>query len=384
MKENDIVHFLREKDYIFVEDIGQGACGRTVLLRDDLINEDFVCKKYQTYDPENQYEYFNNFKNEIKLLHLLYHKNIVRIFNYHLYPKNYTGYIIMEYVKGTNINDYIKNNPEKINDIFVQVLEGFKYLEDNKILHRDIRNNNILVTLDGSVKIIDFGFGKKIEFSEDDKKSITLNWIAESPSEFYNNKYDNKTELYFIGKLFEKIIIDNDIQNFLYKDILKLMIVNNYDERIESFNSILKTISKIQFESPDKFENTEELFSEADIIIYRKFANYLCYSIYSIENSTTFIDDVDRVLKNLNEAITNCILEEYIPTEKIIINCFLIGEYGIDDRYTENLKVSELKDFRNMLMNSSIVKKKIILRNIQTKLDAIERYTNPKYDDLPF
>ena len=384
MKENEIIKFIRERDYIFLEDIGQGACGKTILLKDNIIDENFVCKKYETYNPANQYEYFENFKNEIKLLHLLYHKNIVRVFNYYLYPDKYTGYIIMEYIKGNNISEYINANPEKINDVFRQVLEGFKYLEDNKILHRDIRNNNILINNEGTVKIIDFGFGKKMEYSTDNEKSISLNWIANPPMEFKEGKYDNKTEIYFIGKLFENIILENDIQNFMYNDLLKEMINTDYNARIDSFNFILKQISKIQFENPSKIENIEEMFTEDEINSYRTLSKALCNSISMIEESTKFIDDTDTILKNINSAITDCILEEYFPSKKVLINCFLDGEYEIDREYENKLKINELKKFRNIFMNSGNEKRKIILRNIQTKLDAIQKYYSPQNNYLPF
>ena len=158
--KNHIVKFLRQKDYELIKEIGQGGTGRTVLLNDQIINEQFVCKKYAPSNPNDKLLYFENFVKEIKLLHLLYHKNLVRIFNYYLYPEHTTGYILMEYVQGLDISDFLKKNPEKLNDIFTQVIEVFKYLEENKILHRDIRPENILISEDGIVKIIDFGFAK--------------------------------------------------------------------------------------------------------------------------------------------------------------------------------------------------------------------------------
>ena len=44
--DTKLVTFLRRKDYVLVKELGQGACGRTVLLRDELLDQDFVCKKY--------------------------------------------------------------------------------------------------------------------------------------------------------------------------------------------------------------------------------------------------------------------------------------------------------------------------------------------------
>jgi len=152
MKKNAQIEFLRKKNYVFLNEIGQGGTGKTVLIKDEMIDEVFVCKKYSPYYPEDQETYFKYFIDEIKLLHQVYHKNIVRVFNYYLYPEQTTGYILMEFIKGQNINEYIYENPDKINDLFIQTIEGFWYLEDNKILHRDIRPENILITDNGITK----------------------------------------------------------------------------------------------------------------------------------------------------------------------------------------------------------------------------------------
>ena len=131
-------------------------------INEKTINENFVCKKYSTFYPEQQALYYNNFVDEIKILYKVNHPNIVRVFNYYLYPEKLTGYIIMEYIDGVDIENYISSNSNEINNIFLQVINGFKYLEEQNILHRDIRPNNILVSNEGVVKIIDFGFGKNI------------------------------------------------------------------------------------------------------------------------------------------------------------------------------------------------------------------------------
>ena len=44
--QGKLIEFIRQKDYKFIEEIGQGGTGRTVLLEDEIINERFVCKKY--------------------------------------------------------------------------------------------------------------------------------------------------------------------------------------------------------------------------------------------------------------------------------------------------------------------------------------------------
>ena len=145
MKDNsntEIVKFIRRHDYQYIRELGRGACGRTVLLCDDQINEHFVCKKFTPYSEKERPTLFDNFVRETKILHQVYHENVVRVFNYYLYPDQYTGFILMEFVDGTDIGEYLSEHPEMVNEIFLQTISGFGYLEKNNILHRDIRPGN--------------------------------------------------------------------------------------------------------------------------------------------------------------------------------------------------------------------------------------------------
>ena len=245
--KNEIIEFIRKKDYVFVKELGQGACGKTVLLRDDIIEENFVCKKYSPAFDEDKEILFRNFVEEIKLLHVVYHLNVVRVFSYFIYPAQHAGYILMEFVEGHDIEEYLKEHPENINDVFLQTIEGFKHLETNNILHRDIRPLNLLVRDDGTVKIIDFGFGKKIVYESDFDKSISLNWWCTPPDEFNDQIYDFKTEIYFVGKLFEKIITEYGIEHFKHSDTLNQMCQRNPNNRIKSFFDVNKEIQKNKF-----------------------------------------------------------------------------------------------------------------------------------------
>jgi eukaryotic-like serine/threonine-protein kinase len=85
MKDN-IIKFLKSKDFLMLEELGRGACGKTVKLYDEVIKETFVCKKYEPFNGEQKEELFGNFIQEIKLLYLLNHNNVVRVFTYYIYP----------------------------------------------------------------------------------------------------------------------------------------------------------------------------------------------------------------------------------------------------------------------------------------------------------
>jgi serine/threonine-protein kinase len=83
--------------------------------------------------------FYNNFLDEIKILYKLNHKNIVRIYNYYAYEEIFTGYILMEYIDGQNISDFISeyNIPFAIvtlDNIFIQLIDGFNYIENHGII----------------------------------------------------------------------------------------------------------------------------------------------------------------------------------------------------------------------------------------------------------
>ncbi len=373
MPDDKTIEFLRYKDFILAEELGKGACGKTVLLYDETIEESFVCKKYCPYSESNRENLFNNFIREIKLLHHVFHQNIVRFFSYYLYPTKYSGYIIMEYVDGFDIQDYLLSNPSNVDNIFKQTINGFAYLESKKILHRDIRVSNILVTKDHQVKIIDFGFGKKIERKLDFNKSISLNWWCELPNEFNDSLYDFKTEVYFIGKLFEKCIRDYSIESFSYKDILLRMCAKDPDNRINSFFDVEKeTLSK----------NSSNInISEYDAHTYRRFAESLSEHISRVEYGTKYHDDPSKIEEQLDSAFRKCMLEEFVPDCVIIIRCFIDGAYYYKKT---GFPVDDLNGFIGVFKSSSLEKKRIILANLHTRLDSLPRYSEQSDDDIPF
>jgi len=375
--DKKIIEFIRKKDYELIEELGQGACGKTVLLNDTTINQKLVCKKYCPLNKKFREDFFKRFIDEIKILYLLYHPNIVRVYNSYVYPTIYAGYILMEYIEGDNVEDYLKKNPENLNDLFSQTISGFKYLEDNNILHRDIRPQNIIVRKDGIVKIIDFGFGKHIIFSKDFEKSISLNWWCELPNEFTSKKYDFRTEVYFIGKLFEKIINENEIKFFKHNKILKLMCKRNPSNRISSFKEIYTNIFSNRLIEID--------FDEEEIKDYRDFSDGLFYIITKIEDSSTYYSDVDIIQKKIEDLHKKVMLEENLPDNSQLSQCFINGRYYYDRNHT--FKTYLLKSFIELLKSCPVEKKNIIISNIHSRLDSVERYEIEDTfsdEDIPF
>ena len=369
------VEFIRQRDYKMVKELGQGACGKTVLLHDDEIDEYFVCKKYVPYEEDRRKELYANFVREIKLLHQLFHRNVVRIYNYYLYPDKFTGYILMEYIEGLQLDKYLSKAPERVNELFSQAIEAFAYLESVGVLHRDIRPPNVLVRDDGTLKVIDLGFGKKIVGSDDFDKSISLNLWCGAPQEFGSNRYDYGTEVYFVGKLFEQILYDNAIDQFDHYDLLRGMCQHDDLLRIGSFREVATRLHAEGF--------TEIDFTEQEKDWYQTFSACLRSHVTKLEQGATYGDDLDRIGDQLGAAYRALMLEETAPTAAPIVRCFIHGAFY---HKREGFPVSAIRDFTRLIRGCSPAKARIVLANICTTLDTVPRYqeTKPEDEDIPF
>lgn len=282
----------------------------------------------------------------------------------------------MEFVDGLDIDSYLKKSPEKINEIFLQVVDGFTYLESNGILHRDIRPQNIMVSSWGQAKIIDLGFGKQVETVEDFGKSISLNWWCETPEEFSASIYNYQSEVYFVGKLFEKVVQEQGVEDFKYKDVVSRMCERNPSARIASFSEIEKHIQA------DRFYEIE--FEDWERTSYREFSDALYSAVTKIKQGDKYVDDIVRIQVLLEDAYRKCMLEKWVPEVTQVVRCFIDGGYYYNTRYT--FSVSVLKGFLRLLKSASNEKKRVVLANLHTKLDSLPRYSsnNIALDDVPF
>jgi len=378
MNERTLV-FSQGREYVLKKELGQGACGKTVLLYDGVIGEYFVCKKYSPLYEEWRESLFKGFVGEIKLLHGVHHVNVVRVFNYVLHPDKYIGYIFLEYVEGVDVEEYVRSNPEGVNEIFAQVVDGFAHLEARQILHRDIRPSNIMVTNDGVVKVIDFGFGKKAIESIDFGKSISLNWWCDLPAEFGEQRYDYSTEVYFVGKLFEKLISDNSISSCGFLPLLGRMVEKNSQNRISSFAEV----RELYLEN----KSISMGFADWERQVYQNFSSGLGSIVTRIESDAKMVD-VDEFTLRLENVYRSTMLEDYVASVSDVVRCFVNGGYYY--KKNAHMRTETLSDFLGLLKRLGREKRNIIEANIHAKLKLVDRYVPapPQYDsfddDIPF
>ena len=386
-KQNgDIIPFVKQKDYIMVNnDLGGGSFGKTVLLQDPFIEELFVAKKYEPEYDGIKAQFYKNFLDEIKILYKLNHRNIVRIYNYYAYENIYMGYILMEYIDGKNIGDFISDyfapfEKTTLDDIFLQLIDAFCYIEAHGIIHRDIREGNILVDKSGTVKVIDFGIGKiasKVDGGDADSLVADINRAASDtlPQEYYDGIYTNLTDMFYLAELFGRLI-DNaescDRTDFSYNDILNKMIEKKPENRFESFAAIREAIGKHDF--------LHMQISDKDREIYQKFTNLVYESLMSYMSEPRFNTDCTIFISKLEKALTTNLFETVIQKNADIIGSVVNCGY----RYNNKVKIPNetVRKFLDWFRASTPQSQALVLNNFIAKISDIKVIDSDT--ELPF
>lgn len=177
--------------YIIGADIGEGGFGITYLAYDNKLEARCAVKEYYPHTvavrnteasnkigcPENSSEYASGlirFRNEAEKLSQFYSlKSIVNVRDY--VEENNTGYIIMNYVEGISLKNYLDAHKGKISadeafSMMEPIIHDLSIIQKEGIIHRDISPENIMVTEDNKLVLIDFGSAREYE----DNKSLSI------------------------------------------------------------------------------------------------------------------------------------------------------------------------------------------------------------------
>ena len=179
---------------------GQGASGSVYLATDTRTTNKVAIKQMiiaQQVKPEI-------IINEIMIMKQSNHPSIVNYVDSYVVG-NTSLWVIMEYIDGGSLAETLvvhKTLNEAVSSyILHSVLSGLNYLHnrDRPIIHRDIKSDNVMLGIDGSVKLMDFGYGSQLSGVMDFKKSVvgTTFWMA--PELVRGESYSTKVDIYSTG-----------------------------------------------------------------------------------------------------------------------------------------------------------------------------------------
>lgn len=138
------------------------------------------------------------------------HPGIIAVTNF--FPAHGTAYLVMEYLEGTTLKDYLKNHGGRLAfdealGIMTPVMDALRELHRVNVLHRDISPDNIYITTAGLVKLLDFGAARQALRDRSQRLSVILK-VGYAPEEQYRSTGNQGpwTDLYAVGATFYHLL----------------------------------------------------------------------------------------------------------------------------------------------------------------------------------
>ena len=211
--------------YEITGELGRGAMGVVYKAKDPTIGRTVALKtmRLDVHGLESA-EMVRRFQNEARAAGLLSHPNIVTI--YDAGEQDGIFYIAMEFIQGTTLHELLAEQrilpAEDVVQYSRQICRGLDYAHSHGIVHRDVKPANIMITANGTVKIMDFGIAKAGGSMTSTGQVLgTPNYMA--PEQVKGRPLDGRSDLFSFGVILyemltgEKPFVGQNVTTIIYK-----------------------------------------------------------------------------------------------------------------------------------------------------------------------
>lgn len=305
--------------YELLEKIGDGGMAVVYKGKDRLLNR-FIAIKILRPEFTKDPSFVENFKRESQAAAGLSHPNIVSV--YDVGKEGNINYIVMELVEGRNLSDIIADEApmdyKTVINLSKQVASALRLAHKNKIIHRDVKPHNIMVTPDGVAKLADFGIAKAVNdatLSTNSKVIGSVHYF--SPEQARGNYVDERSDIYSLGIVMYEMLTgkvpfdgDNPVSIALKHINEEIVPPHEYVDGIPPAleRAILKATNKFQ---TNRFNSADELIEELDNIefvtkvvgnsIFTEASNEVARKRSDIDNDDEDSSDFKRKRKKKNK-----------------------------------------------------------------------------------
>nr|XP_022325749.1 serine/threonine-protein kinase Nek1-like isoform X1 [Crassostrea virginica] len=217
--------------YSKIRQIGEGAFGKAILVKKKNDGKQYVIKEIniRKMSPKER----QDSKKEVAVLAQLSHPNIVT------YRESFEEignlFIVMDFCEKGDLYSKINSQrgilfpEEQVMDWFVQICLAIKHIHDRKILHRDIKSQNIFLSADGSVRLGDFGIAKVLGSTVELARTCIGTPYYLSPEIVENRPYNNKSDIWSLGcVLYEMATLKHAFEAGNMKNLVLKIIRGSY------------------------------------------------------------------------------------------------------------------------------------------------------------
>ncbi len=184
--------------YQVVKELGAGAMGRVSLALDTETGELVALKRLHEMVA---LQGGARLRRESKALERISDPNVVKVLGYG--EDEGIPYLVMEYVRGTDLTQYVTEKPsiDRIIQVFIGISNALAAVHGQGIIHRDLKPDNIRVTLDGEAKLMDFGLAKSLEGTVALTRAgaVVGTVLYMAPEQCRGAQLDYRADLYALG-----------------------------------------------------------------------------------------------------------------------------------------------------------------------------------------
>ena len=217
LKENSVKKKFQPGDsidhYTILSELGQGGMGIVYKAQDTILNRIVAIKIMLNLATAYPQIALKRFQREAEICAKLKHPYIVSVYTVGEY--NSFPYIVMEYIEGVPINQYIEQHNESdwnlCANIIYKIVQALVYIHGQHIIHRDIKPSNILIRSNGDPVLMDFGIGK-ILHKQNKKNTLTREGeilgtlYYSSPEQATGKPVNEKTDIYSLGAVLYQLL----------------------------------------------------------------------------------------------------------------------------------------------------------------------------------
>jgi serine/threonine protein kinase len=298
--------------YEIVDEIGKGAMGVAYLARDPLIGRLVALKTFRIGDSVKDQEMERLrlfFLREAQAAGILSHPNIVTILDVVEESEEGLAFIAMEYVRGTSLKLMLQGDQPLtlpfVLEIVSQVGDALDYAHSNRVIHRNVKPANILITTENRVKITDFGIAviDGSNLTQDGQILGTPNYM--SPEQIQGKGVDYRTDLFSLGVvLYEMLTRHKPFQGENLTVVSHRIVYDHFTPLQEYIQDLPPGIDRILAKALDKeptrrYQRAREMTADLwrslkSIMSGNEFDVFICHAS---EDKADFVEALAQRLK---------------------------------------------------------------------------------------
>ena len=259
--------------YELIGELGRGGMGIVYRARDPIINR-LVALKTITAGVADYPNLLARFYREAQSAGGLQHPNIVTI--YDMGEESGTPYIAMELIEGESLEQVIAARPDLPLSLkltyAIQACRAFDYAHKRGIVHRDIKPANVMLSKDGTVKVVDFGIARVLESSKTQTGMLMGTFAYMSPEQYHGEHADERSDIWSFGVLLFELLtyqrpFSGDAPAALMNKICQQAPTPLHEVAPDCPPELEAVLDRIFQKSPaDRYQTMEDLLVELDPI----------------------------------------------------------------------------------------------------------------------